>query len=103
MPPDGTQARATSVDGRNFAYQLTPDRLDVATGGYARLEHSSGHRLGQVTRVALTGEGLAAVEGRVLDGSSGPFHDAHVRPARSGEVAASLERVRPERAGLSGG
>jgi DNA helicase HerA-like ATPase len=104
MPPgDATQARATSVDGRRFVYQVTPDLLDVATGGYARLEHASGDRLGQVTTVALTADGSAAVEGRVLDGPPGPFHDAVVRGARTDEVAAWLERVRPQRAGLAVG
>ncbi len=94
---------ATSVDGRQFCYHVSPDRLDVATGGYTMLQHASVSRFGQVSSIALTSQGLARVEGRVLDGAEGPFHEALARPAAAAEVAAWLDRVRPERAALAVG
>ena len=100
---EGLDALATSVDGRTFSYLVSPDRLDVVTGGYAVLDHASGVRLGQVTGIELAGHGgprLADVTGRVLDGADGPFHEARVRAAAPDEVAAWLGRVRPARAGL---
>jgi DNA helicase HerA-like ATPase len=105
MPSEeSTQPLATSVDGRRFSYLVSPDRLDVATGAYAVLEHPSGVRVGQVNRIELTTDGeragLARVEGRVLAGPDGPFHQARARAAQAGEVAAWLERVRPPRASL---
>ena len=101
MPPDDRpEARATSIDGLRFSYHVSPDRLDVATGGYAVLEHPSGARLGQVTTVELTAAGTARIEGRVLDGPPGPFHEAEVCVAGIDDVAAWLERTRPRRAQL---
>jgi DNA helicase HerA-like ATPase len=99
------EARATSVDGRRFSCFVPPDRLDVATGGYAVLEHESGRRLGQLTAVELAHleaghAGLARIEGSVLDGPAAPFHDARLRVAREDEVADWLTRVRPQRATL---
>ncbi len=101
MPSDDhLEARATSIDGIRFSYQVSPDRLDVATGGYAVLEHPSGARLGQVTTVELTAAGTARIEGRVLDGPPGPFHEAEVCVAGIDDVAAWLERTQPQRAQL---
>ena len=101
MPHDDRpEARATSIDGLRFSYHVSPDHLDVATGGYAVLEHASGARLGQVTTVELTAAGTARIEGRVLDGPPGPFHEAEVCVAGIDDVAAWLERTRPRRAQL---
>jgi DNA helicase HerA-like ATPase len=101
MPSDDRpEGRATSIDGRHFTYYVSPDDLDVATGGYAVLSHPSGARLGQVTMLELTAAGTARIEGRVLDGPPGPFHEAEVCVAGIDDVAAWLERVRPQRAQL---
>ena len=101
MPADRRpEGLATSVDGRHFSYHVSPDDLDVTTGGYAVLEHSSGARLGQVTTIELTAAGTARIEGRVLDGPSGPFHEARASVAGVDDVGAWLERVRPARARL---
>jgi DNA helicase HerA-like ATPase len=101
MPSDDRpEARATSIDGRRFSYLISPDDLDVATGGYAVLEHPSGTRLAQVTAMELTPAGHARVDGRVLDGPYGPFHEAEVRAAKTADVTAWLERVMPQRARL---
>lgn len=99
------EARATSVDGRRFSCFVSPDRLDVATGGYAVLEHETGLRLGQLTAVELAHRevghaGLARVEGTILDGAVRSFHDARMRVAREDEIGAWLDRVRPRRAAL---
>jgi DNA helicase HerA-like ATPase len=102
-PADGSQALATSVDGRRFAYRVTPDALDVVTGGYAHLDHPSGQRLAQVTTVELSADGLADVEGRVLEGATGPFQGAVVRAASVDDVSTWLAQVRPQRAALSVG
>ncbi len=96
---------ATCVDGRTFEYAVSPDELDVATGGYVRMDHATGMRLGQVTDISLgapgpSGRRLARVEGRVLDGPGGSFDGATTRAAAAGEVAALLERTRPPRAEL---
>ncbi|HEY7381135.1 MAG TPA: ATP-binding protein [Gaiella sp.] len=106
MPPsEHGEALATSVDGRSFSYLVSPDGLDVRTGGYVVLDHSAGERLGQVTTIELaapdaSGSLQARVEGRVLDGADAPFHEARPRVASPAEVAAWLERVRPRRAQL---
>jgi hypothetical protein len=101
-------ALATSVDGRQFSYLVSPDGLDVPNGGYLVLDHASGVRLGQVTTIGLLADaagraGLARVEGRVLDGGEGPFHEARTRPATPSEVAGWLEEVHPARASLAVG
>lgn len=101
-------ARATSVDGRRFSYLVPPDLLEARTGGYVVLEHASGARLGQVTTLGLIADaagraGLARVEGWVLDGPDGPFHEAPARLASADEVSAWLDRVRPRRASLDVG
>ena len=99
---------ATSIDGRRFTYLVSPDGLDVATGGYAVLEHQSGNRVCQVTSVELAtdggqGAGRARVEGRILGGAAGPFHEARARAARPDEVAAWFDELRPPRASLAVG
>jgi hypothetical protein len=101
MPHDDRpEARATSIDGLRFSYHVSPDHLDVTTGGYAVLAHATGARLGQVTTVELTAAGTARIEGRVLDGPQSPFHEAEVCVAAIDDVAAWLERARPRRAQL---
>ncbi len=105
---DPSTTRATCVDGRQFTYTLSPDALDVATGGYVVVDHASGGCLGQVTSVRLAPrEGadarLAIVDGRVLGGAVAPFSDAATRVATHDEVAGWLESVRPPRASLSVG
>ncbi len=99
---------ATSVDGRWFSYAVSPDRLDVTTGGYVVLGHLSGPRLGQVTRIGLsgrTGRGprVAEVEGRVLDGPDGAFDQARARAATPDEVKRWLDDIRPSRGSLAVG
>ena len=103
-----TAALATSVDGRHFSYVVSPDLLETRTGGYVVLEHATGARLGQVITLGLMADaagraGLARVEGRILDGADGPFHEAPARPASAGEITAWLDRVRPRRASLDVG
>ncbi|HJS69602.1 MAG TPA: ATP-binding protein, partial [Gaiellaceae bacterium] len=109
---------ATSVDGRRFEFQASLHGLALQAGGYVDL---GGGRLGQViTLEAATAEGPdlavsleegtearsrivlrhARGEGVVLEGDGTPFHDAPVRPASPDEVAAWLDRTRPNRAGL---
>ena len=101
------EALATSVDGRWFTCLVSPDRLDVTTGGYAVLEHRSGDRVAQVTSVALAREGTAPararVGGRVLAGPEGAFHEARLRVPSVAEAAAWLETVRPPHASLEVG
>lgn len=101
-------ALATSVDGRQFSYVVSPDQLDVETGGYVVLEHGSGERIGQVTGIELLAAadhraGLARVDGRVLHGPGGPFHEASARLAEASEVAAWLADAQPPRASLTVG
>jgi Helicase HerA, central domain len=98
-------ALATCVDGPHFTYAVTPDALDVAAGGYVVVDRPAGPCLGQVTGISLAErDGVRArpaiVEGRVLDGPRGPFHAAPTRAATTEEVAAWLERTRPDRATL---
>ena len=106
---------ATSVDGRRFSFQTTLHGLELEAGGYVALEGGGSTRLGQVLSLELhsedaTGPDLPQVrirvargEGVVLDGDGLPFHDAEARPARPDEVAAWLDRVRPQRAALDVG
>ena len=114
---------ATSVDGRQFTCQLSPHHLAVRTGGYVVLEDDDALRLGQILDLELieiegpqigaeaVGEADAQLSttvrvravrgtGVIREGGGAPFHDALVRPARSDEVEAWLERARPRRAQL---
>jgi DNA helicase HerA-like ATPase len=104
---------ATSVDGRRFVFQASLHGLDLEPGGYVALVTEEETRLGQVLALEMAsvdisrpdgrGEVLiraAQGEGAVLEGRTKPFHDAHVRPASSDEVAAWRERERPGRAAL---
>ena len=108
---------ATSVDGRQFTFQASLHELQFQTGGYVVLEGEGGRRLGQVLTMRTHSEtahdhGVAAIkssvqirfargEGVILDGDLRPFHDAHARPAKSGEVDAWLESLRPKRSALT--
>ena len=111
---------ASSVDGRQFTFQASLHGLHLQTGGYVVLEgDGQGRRLGQVLVMrpdsATTADlGLESVkfgmrirfargDGVILDGDSGPFHDAHVRLAEPDEVEAWLSRVRPRRSMLDVG
>jgi DNA helicase HerA-like ATPase len=106
---------ATSVDGRRFSFQTTLHGLELEAGGYVALDGGGSSRLGQLLSLELhsedaTGPGLPQVriragrgEGVVLEGDGRPFHDAAVRTARPDEVAAWLDRIRPERAALEVG
>jgi DNA helicase HerA-like ATPase len=115
---------ATSVDGRRFTFQASLHDLALQTGGYVVLENGIEPRLGQViTLESVSREGpdlamsvgedvsthsrivlrYAQGEGVLLDDGGAPFHDASARPAEPGEVAAWLERTRPQRAGLEVG
>jgi hypothetical protein len=107
---------ATSVDGRQFAFQASLHNLEFQTGGYVVLEGEGGRRLGQVLTMRTDassgtdlGVGLkssvqirfARGEGVILDGELRAFHDAAVRPAESGEVDSWLESIRPNRSALT--
>ena len=110
---------ATSVDGTTFVFQHSLHDLTVRRGGYVVLTSGERQRLAQVTdlevaSVTAAGVGvngaaadvlvrLARGTGVVLESDGAPFHDADVRPARAEEVAAWLERRRPDRAGLDVG
>jgi DNA helicase HerA-like ATPase len=106
---------ANSVDGRRFTFQTSLHGLELEAGGYVMLEGDGSSRLGQTLSLelrtqAMTGPGLPEVgiragvgDGVVLDGDGRPFHDAAARPATPEEVAAWLERTRPERAALDVG
>jgi uncharacterized protein len=106
---------ATSVDGRRFSFQTTLHGLEFEAGGYVRLDGGGSTRLGQVLSLELhtedaTGPGLPQVrirvgsgQGVVLEGDGRPFHDAVVQAARSDEVGAWFDRIRPERAALDVG
>jgi len=103
---------ATSVDGRRFTFQTSLHDLELEAGAYVVLEGGGGDRLGQLLSLEFgsdegTGPGLPQVrirfgrgDGAVLDGDGRPFHDATVRPARPDEVAAWLDRTRPDHATL---
>jgi uncharacterized protein len=107
---------ATSVDGRQFTFQASLHDLKFQTGGYVVLEGEGGRRLGQVLTMRTDASSgtdlgvgmqssvqirLARGEGVILDGELRAFHDAAVRPAESGEVAAWLESIRPNRSALT--
>jgi uncharacterized protein len=107
---------ATSVDGRRFTFQASLHGLGLEVGGYVALVADQETRLGQVLSLEMTRVGISLPDGRaevliraaqghggVLDGRTAPFHDAHVRPATSEEVAAWLERERPRSAALDVG
>ena len=115
---------ATSVDGRRFTFQASLHELVFQAGGYVVLEDGGEPRLGQViTLESAIHEGPelamdladdlsthsqiilrhAEGEGVLLVGEGAPFHDAAVRPAAQDEVAAWLEKTRPERASLEVG
>jgi uncharacterized protein len=106
---------ATSVDGRRFVFQTTLHGLELEAGGYVTLDAGGSTRLGQLLSLELhhedaTAPGMPHVririgrgDGVVLDGDPRPFHDAVARRALSDEVAAWLDRVRPERARLEVG
>ena len=105
---------ATSVDGRRFSFQASLYGLSLQAGGYVLLEDGGTTRLGQVITLDLdqlstelilpaSADGgqpnrtqmmirYARGEGVILDGDFAPFHDVTVRPARSAEVQAWLER-----------
>ena len=103
---------ATSVDGRRFTFQTSLHDLELEAGAYVVIEGDGGDRLGQLLSLEFgsddaTGPGLPQVrirfgrgDGAVLEGDGRPFHDAAVRPARPDEVAAWLDRTRPDRASL---
>jgi DNA helicase HerA-like ATPase len=106
---------ATSVDGRRFTFQTTLHGLEFEAGGYVTIDGGDSAGLGQLLSLELrsedvTGPGLPQVriragggEGVVLDGDGRPFHDALVSPAPPDEVAAWLERVRPNHGSLDVG
>jgi uncharacterized protein len=108
---------ATSVDGRQFAFQASLHGLQFQAGGYVVLEDEDGNsRLGQLLTMRAESELAPDVEveglntsmlmrfargdGVILDGDLRPFHDAMARPAESGEVSAWLERAGPSRSRL---
>ena len=116
---------ATSLDGRRFTLQASPDDLAFQAGGYVSLAGDP-PALGQVTRLELATEEGADVafaapdgssgavrasvrlrvvrgDGVLLGGERGPFHDVEARPAAAEEVAALLEALRPPRATLGFG
>jgi hypothetical protein len=98
----GTDARATSVDGRHFFADVATDSLDLRVGEYVVV---GGDRLGFVTGVALVAHDAAhvRVEGRLLLGGDRPFGRTPVRPAEAGDVAAWLDATRPPGATLEVG
>jgi hypothetical protein len=106
---------ASSLDGRRFSFQASLHGLALRLGGYVALEGAGGSRLGQVTELEMSrhdgaefdlpgNDGapamragvpvrLAVGAGVVVEGDGAPFHDAAVRPATAGEVAAWSERT----------
>jgi len=112
---------ATSIDGSVFTFQASLHGLALPIGGYVVIEADTSARLGQVleleaavadgAELELAGGGartavqirLARGSGAVLEGDGAPFHDATVRPAEPGEIAAWLERRAPRRAQLAVG
>ena len=110
-------ALATSVDGLTFELQTSLHALELRRGGYVELETDRGRRLGQVTDLRVETQradtdGLEGVGGSVvvriargtgvlLDGDGSAFHDAVVRPADAGDVAAWAAGARSRRAGLT--
>ena len=88
---------ATSLDGRRFTFQASLHGLALQPGSYVVVEDEAGPRLGQVVSLELARDSPAelgvairhaAGEGRLLEGSGAPFHDAAVRPATPAELAA---------------
>jgi hypothetical protein len=124
---DAVLPLATSVDGRRFSFQAPLRGLELQPGGYAAIEDDGSWRLGQVLDVEVdhmdgpevgreVGEAadafdvrsrtvlrLARGSGVVLDGQSGPFHDASVHAAPPDAVSAWIERVQPGGATLTVG
>ena len=124
---DAVLPLATSVDGRRFSFQAPLRGLELQPGGYAAIEDDGSMRLGQVLDVEVAhmdgpelgreiGEAadafdvrsrtvlrLARGSGVVLDGQSGPFHDASVHAAPPDAVSAWIERVQPGGATLTVG
>jgi uncharacterized protein len=107
---------ATAVDGRRFVFQASLHGLSLEVGGYVALVTDEETRLGQVLSLEMTRVDISRPDGRgevliraaqghgaVLDGRTAPFHDARVRPATAEEVAAWLERERPQNAALDVG
>jgi Helicase HerA, central domain len=118
---------ATSVDGRRFSFQAPLRGLELQPGGYAAIEDDGSRRLGQVLDVEVAhmdgpelgreiGEAadafdlrsrtvlrLARGSGVVLDGQSGPFHDASIHAAAPDAVSAWIERTQPGGATLTVG
>ena len=108
---------ASSVDGRQFAFQASLHDLSLQTGGYVVLERDGNRRIGQVlTLRAETASAadldlaapistarirLARGEGVILGGELRPFHDHNARAATSDEVAAWLNQVPPSRSTLA--
>ncbi len=107
---------ATSVDGRQFAFQASLHDLALQTGGYVVLERDGETSFGQILTLrpdsteAQTGADrgpsrvrirLARGEGVILDGDGRTFHDALARPASSEEVEAWFSGVRPHRSALT--
>jgi hypothetical protein len=93
---------ATSVDGRQFTFQVSLHGLTLQTGGYVVLERDEERRFGQILSMRPDAESapdlgldtmrssmlirFARGEGVILEGDLQPFHDAVVRRAASGEV-----------------
>src|SRR5918994_664231 len=118
---------ATSVDGRRFSFRVPLRGLELQPGGYVAIEDDGSTRLGPVLDVEVAhvdgpevgreiGEAaeafdvrsravlrLARGSGVVLDGQSGPFHDASVHAAPPDAVSAWIERVQPGGAALTVG
>jgi DNA helicase HerA-like ATPase len=107
---------ATSVDGRTFEFQSSLHGLTLQTGGYVVLDDGRQSRFGQVLDLTATTERasvanvpglssevvirLAYGRGIVLSADTGPFHQAHVRPASGEEATAWFAEQRPARAAL---
>jgi uncharacterized protein len=122
---DAVLPLATSVDGRRFSFQAPLRDLELQPGGYAAIEDDGSRRLGQVLDVEVAhmdgpevgreiGEAadafdvrsrtvlrLARGRGVVLDGQSGPFHDASIHAAPPDAVSAWIERMQPGGATLT--
>ena len=108
---------ASSVDGREFAFQASLYELTSRPGATSswnvrvhkkigqvltlRAETASAADLGLTTSVSTARIRLARGEGVILDGDLEPFHDHHARAAEPEEVAAWLQRVRPNRSTLA--
>ena len=108
---------ATSVDGRQFTFQVSLHGLRLQPGGYVVLEGDEERRFGQILSMRPDSESapdlgldtmrssmlirFARGEGVILEGDLQPFHDAVVRPAASGDVDSWLQRVQPNRSALT--